>query len=832
MADKSLDPNFNKYGELTSFDPTWRMQTRDVVANYLQDLGLASTRQAALDMAEGFTGSPDPTADIADSIGVLDFTPLGLAFGAQEIKRGFETAQNPADYAILGLSGALTAAEAIPLAKSVTTPTKKFLQGLSTKISESDVGPLMGERFEDAMSSMGALNRMGPKGKKPPAQARPDELGFYSAVEESVLNLKRKKGSGDAFINDIMKYPNVTKDEMNWMGLTGFLKGKKSVTAEDIQKYVDANKVQISERQFGGPIPMEKVQPTMDSMGLGDMPATRDVVENTLRQLEAGYIDPADLLYELDLQINVEDAALEEMLNAAKSSEFYKEAILEGYGTESQYKDALINDLYEAITENVLNQWDARPAAYIPYSTKGGSNYRDVVFSVPSKKTYSKELDYPGASHPPGLYGPSFVGGHYGGRNDIAHMRISDHIANTGEKVLLIGEIQSDWIQRGKKKGYYKTDSEKNAKADNIKKLIYSLERAVKKLRESYSPVDISNLSYPGQVELLEGFPAAIKEEIVDHRQKIRDLRIELRDLDEMVPDAPLQDNWYKLALKRALRIAAEGDYDRIAIAPAKEQAQRYPMYNPENPLKSMLSVPEMHYTKATKSKRERLNLRPDKPDQDVWIVTAFPDQEMMRDENFNFLLTDDELPQMFEKDVVKMMKDGEGLDATYQLDPDVDLGDTSLIEGMTITDAAKADVDSWDRLNKEFPKQKFIGKQELANLDRTGQIMIGGQNMKKYYDRLYPNALRDLAKKVDKKVESDPVYLQGDFYDPDAADTMPHLYHSIQVTPKMRDELLRETTYSERGRGQPTFGIAGGAGLGALSSLGEGENENLNVLP
>ena len=299
-----------------------------------------------------------------------------------------------------------------------------------------------------------------------------------------------------------------------------------------------------------------------------------------------------------------------------------------------------------------------------------------------------------------------------------------------------------------------------------------------------------------------------------------------------MVPDAPLQDNWYKLALKRALRIAAEGDYDRIAIAPAKEQAQRYPMYNPENPLKSMLSVPEMHYTKATKSKRERLNLRPDKPDQDVWIVTAFPDQEMMRDENFNFLLTDDELPQMFEKDVVKMMKDGEGLDATYQLDPDVDLGDTSLIEGMTITDAAKADVDSWDRLNKEFPKQKFIGKQELANLDRTGQIMIGGQNMKKYYDRLYPNALRDLAKKVDKKVESDPVYLQGDFYDPDAADTMPHLYHSIQVTPKMRDELLRETTYSERGRGQPTFGIAGGAGLGALSSLGEGENENLNVLP
>ena len=89
MADKSLDPNFNKYGELTSFDPTWRMKTRDVIADYLQSLGIASTPQTARKMAEGFTGSPNPDASIAESVGVADITPLGIAFGGQEIARQY-----------------------------------------------------------------------------------------------------------------------------------------------------------------------------------------------------------------------------------------------------------------------------------------------------------------------------------------------------------------------------------------------------------------------------------------------------------------------------------------------------------------------------------------------------------------------------------------------------------------------------------------------------------------------------------------------------------------------------------------------------------------------
>ena len=99
MAESEKVPSMDRYGELKSFDPTWRMKARDVIADYLQSLGIASTPQTARKMAEGFTGSPDPTADISDSVGVADITPLGIAFGGQEIARQYEAAKEPLDYA-------------------------------------------------------------------------------------------------------------------------------------------------------------------------------------------------------------------------------------------------------------------------------------------------------------------------------------------------------------------------------------------------------------------------------------------------------------------------------------------------------------------------------------------------------------------------------------------------------------------------------------------------------------------------------------------------------------------------------------------------------------
>jgi len=134
MAERAKVPSIDSYGEMKSFDPTYRMKTRDAIANYLQSLGLASTPQTARDMAEGFTGSPNPATGYVDSLGVLDFTPVGLGFGAEEVKRELKSAETPVDYAVAGAGAILTGLEAYPLTKTIARPVKKFLNSLNDKI--------------------------------------------------------------------------------------------------------------------------------------------------------------------------------------------------------------------------------------------------------------------------------------------------------------------------------------------------------------------------------------------------------------------------------------------------------------------------------------------------------------------------------------------------------------------------------------------------------------------------------------------------------------------------------------------------------------------------
>jgi hypothetical protein len=48
------------------------------------------------------------------------------------------------------------------------------------------------------------------------------------------------------------------------------------------------------------------------------------------------------------------------------------------------------------------------------------------------------------------------VQGHFGalGENLLAHVRLNDRLGPNGEKILFIEEIQSDWAQAGREKGF------------------------------------------------------------------------------------------------------------------------------------------------------------------------------------------------------------------------------------------------------------------------------------------------------------------------------------------------------------------------------------------
>jgi hypothetical protein len=100
------------------------------------------------------------------------------------------------------------------------------------------------EMADDATRKLGLSPQVAPSG---PRGRNVDSLGFYSAVEEAAMNVQRNSGSGQSFLNDIKKAPNIKDSEIEWMGLDTWLKGKDNVTSAEVQKFIRDNKINLSE---------------------------------------------------------------------------------------------------------------------------------------------------------------------------------------------------------------------------------------------------------------------------------------------------------------------------------------------------------------------------------------------------------------------------------------------------------------------------------------------------------------------------------------------------------------------------------------------------------
>ena len=139
-------------------DPTMRTRTRDFIQNYLTNiLGQNTARQYAENIAGADPNNPMPRNPLG--IGAADFTPLGLLFAGQEIKRDFDKASRPLDYVAPTIGGALSIAEAFPLTKvmvkGVSKPVAGFLSNLNRKSVADESKLTIPEKPEPLMTSPG-----------------------------------------------------------------------------------------------------------------------------------------------------------------------------------------------------------------------------------------------------------------------------------------------------------------------------------------------------------------------------------------------------------------------------------------------------------------------------------------------------------------------------------------------------------------------------------------------------------------------------------------------------------------------------------------------------
>lgn len=386
-------------------------------------------------------------------------------------------------------------------------------------------------------------------------QAPVSDIGFYSATEQAALNLGRNKGTGQSFINDLMKAPDVKKEELQFTGLEDFLTNKPNVTKQEVQDFLANNRVDVQEVRLGEAA-------AEDPIGIAKRKEIFDKYEPQIQALykdmdSYGYDTPREVLQSTDNRLR----KLQEMRDA-EADAYY--VIPESTPTRYQKYQLAGGENYREILLTLPNQWEKPRAAQTAneariqalrqemYGTSGTDEIRSEISRLRNENTeLQKQIND----------APIYKSSHFDQPNILAHMRVNDRVDADGKKMLLVEEIQSDWHQAGREKGYRKQSGSQ------------ALELESKAITEERKNL-VAELSAQ---EKQNGFVSLENQQRWDKfKEKEYSFNEKNRDFYNQAPDAPFKDTWYQLALKRLTKYAAENGYERIGLTTGKRQIERF----------------------------------------------------------------------------------------------------------------------------------------------------------------------------------------------------------------------------------------------------------------
>lgn len=398
------------------------------------------------------------------------------------------------------------------------------------------------------------------KAGKPAAKVVVKDKPFFSAVDKAALELARTKGTGKEFMTELKKVPGVKPAE-------------------------------IQHRK------LEKIE-ALPKMEKADF----------LKQLEEN--PPAAVRESVKIQNTPEN--------------------LEKLANENNF-DRYFDELSDEDKEMIWNQ----TATYDQYRLPGGSNYREILLQMPTFGGRDLEdlMSLEAAERRGGIgtrygeenlarlrkkrdeMGEAYNSPHWkADQNVLAHMRVQDRTGPNGEKILHVEEIQSDWHQQGRQKGYKEKYEPKikevTGRTMSVADLINEYGDEGRKWLDTQNSINqdlklppfdestsVNVLYHNGEPQIVSEASKRPLNEMIESQQKAVD---KMQRESEMmhsnsqknkVPDAPFKKNWHELAMKRLINYAAENGYDSIAITPGIEQAKRYDLskhidaveWNPEN---------------------------------------------------------------------------------------------------------------------------------------------------------------------------------------------------------------------------------------------------------
>ena len=393
-----------------------------------------------------------------------------------------------------------------------------------------------------------------------------------SRLEKFFLDTQQGKATGSQWLATLKKAPGgIPEGEMEWTGITKLLgeNPDRKFTRAELQQHMADNGIKLKETWRGGSGKYSEYTGWDDASFESELARRTNFAQ---RLQAAGDHDLADEMFR---QVDEITLAQEELAGfgppgTPKFGDYRIEGPSENYRELTIQLDNT-STLPSGYSVRQVGpddpHWAGMYQIIRPNGSKIGSTYKTAEEAI-SDVTGSQALGVGS--------GNQFTGSHWDEPNVLVHLRMSDRTVispKTGEpeKVLFIEEIQSDWHQKGRDRGYVDAQ-EARALDDEVR----AADEALEALQETHGV----NLNQAGKNYINASPSESEKWFIIQNKLSAADKRhsaaiLARRALDTKIPQGPYQnvDEWSELAMKRAIQEAVDGGYDRVAWASGQQVA-------------------------------------------------------------------------------------------------------------------------------------------------------------------------------------------------------------------------------------------------------------------
>ena len=641
------------------------------------------------------------------------------------------------------------------------------------------------KRYVPAFAGGAAITTMsGDEAEANPIKVISNALSKSSVFKSSVKDAAEKKitkGTGEQIYNTIKNTPGVKESELKWLNLESFLKDKKNVSQAEVLKFIDANRIDVTEVMFPRTgqdfgmyddmlqsaeqrqvklmedyfkdkgIPMNNDQFSLFNKTTDGDPLKAETLDfSSFERTDVGktidsFRDVNTFIYDLD--------AIQDIYKSTRGKNYVEFYIYEdnvsgktrafsqgeiglpapkkldvdinsGGTFEFSYStDISVNDLKKYAAEGEIRELkrlrsqQEGTTRYEQYTEPGGENYKELVFKF-QQKGLSGGTEF---NKPIPVETRVTKSGNIDeyALQESPHFQEPQEIAHVRFKTREIPGLRP-----GVKKGSLKVLSVEEMQSD----LVQSVRKSNKDMKEDATPFD-------GEVENMDA-------------------------MDNIITDFPFKNNWYELTLKRLIRYAADNGFDAISIPKGSVIQDRYGLTK---------RIDDFDIGSFDLAKKL------------VGLEAKDQNGVLQISELFSF----EQVEKEFGKDVLnRIINKGKKL-----YDPDGNF----LAYGKS----------------EEFLKVK---------LPKT--IEIGGEGKNQLYNKTIPAFLKKYGKKWNAKVYDDEIYT-GNALPIESNNAMPVTI--IQITPEMKKSV--QTT------SQPLFEIFGTVGLSSWGAQTVSDNMQNNII-